>query len=531
MTNSISSVPAVQLRLVALVRVSTLGQADKDKTGIPRQYEANEKTRLRINGYWVRPPFELKDVSGSDVLETSEFKELIGMMKSRQLDGVVVEEFTRLCRPGTYYEYVLLQYFKDNNVTLYTRDGQIDLNKASENLMAGISAAIAGYDKIIIKGRLNAGKERRRKEGKLPDNIRTLPLFVTYDRATESWSYNDHLPKVMHCVEMVEKGQTLRECGKKIGVGHKTLGNQLRNKLLIGIREYRHKAGEEKYRSRNGRQASRKKVLRPIEDIISVKVIEKSAMSVERFARLQKLLSERHSKWVSSRAQYSDDWLNGILACGCCGQKMNLFRGKWQKSQPSRKDRYFCRSQLHSSRNTYERCQNLRHLRAEVERDVLGFVRANLCSAEHLESLVSACIKNDGAADNSNDQIKSLQNLIAEAKKEKDRFLTLFGKGGFSEEDLSKKVNPLNVAIRLDSTLLEDLKRRQVMLADTFDPKTVENIVALFSEFEFLAPTEKHRVLSLCLPKIRYVSGQGVVGASLNGSVGSELGTPSMTAP
>ena len=144
--------------------------------------------------------------------------------------------------------------------------------------------------------------------------------------------------------------------------------------------------------------------------------------------------------------------------------------------------------------------------------------------------MIAKCIKNEKGEAELENQIRKIKNIVSSARKEKERLLALYSKGLYSDEELDDKVTPINEQLRHDISLLADLQRKLGMLATTFDARTVENIVSLFSEFEFLAPSEKRRVLSICLPKIRYVGGKGVTEADLNGSVISALGTPNMRA-
>lgn len=508
------------LRLIGIVRVSTMGQAAEDKTGIPRQHQSIESTRKRVDGVWIKPPIELKDVSGADVLQTPEYQELISMMKRGEVDGVVVEEFTRLCRPGTYYDFIILQHFKDNGVILFTRDGFMDLNKDMDNMNAGFQALVAGNERNLIKRRLIAGKEKKRRDGELPDSKVTIPSFVSYDKATKKWSYNEFLPKVIKCIEIIEGGGTYRDCERAVGIKHETIAKMLRNRMLVGIREHTFKRGDIRYKSKNGRQSDRKKVPRKREEVITVKVIDPPAITEQRFGNLQNILDKRRQEWRTKRTKATDDWLNGILHCGVCGQKMYLFRGEWEKNK--KKDRYFCRSQSHSFKDICPRCKNIRCDRDVVERDVLGFIEVNLCHPKYLESLVLDYIKADRNTERLKADIEKIKKTIQESQKERDRFLSLFGKGLLEENELSSRIGKINNQLKKDQALELELESKVKYLDQSFDEATIQNIVTTFKEFPFLPASDKNKVLMLCMPKIRYIGGQGVSGATISGVVNCE---------
>src|SRR5205807_5176982 len=103
---------------IELIRVSTEGQAAEDRAGIPAQRSANARTAAQYGLNVVRT-IEISDVSGAAVLRAPEIQEMLRLIESPQIHGVVAKEFSRLMRPENFADYVLLQAFADTKTILY----------------------------------------------------------------------------------------------------------------------------------------------------------------------------------------------------------------------------------------------------------------------------------------------------------------------------------------------------------------------------------------------------------------------------
>jgi len=60
-------------------------------------------------------------VSGASVLLAPEMQELMRLMQSPSIDGVVAREFSRLMRPENFADYALLQVFSDSKTSYIFR--------------------------------------------------------------------------------------------------------------------------------------------------------------------------------------------------------------------------------------------------------------------------------------------------------------------------------------------------------------------------------------------------------------------------
>ncbi len=153
--------------VVELIRVSTRQQAGEDRAGIPAQREVNRRTARSYKLHIVRS-IEIVDVSGASVLRSPEMQELLRLMESPDIHGVVTKEFSRLIRPENFTDYALLQHFIDTETILYLPDGPLDLASKSGRLLGTIRAAIAGLERREILERMNDGKEAMRRLENMP---------------------------------------------------------------------------------------------------------------------------------------------------------------------------------------------------------------------------------------------------------------------------------------------------------------------------------------------------------------------------
>jgi DNA invertase Pin-like site-specific DNA recombinase len=109
-------------------------------------------------------------------------QEMMRLMVSPEIHGVVAREFSRLMRPENFSDYALLQAFADTKTVLYLPDGPIDLSSKSGRLMGTLRAAMAGLERTEILERIWTAKEEKRRAGKMPQSEITLPFGVGYDR-------------------------------------------------------------------------------------------------------------------------------------------------------------------------------------------------------------------------------------------------------------------------------------------------------------------------------------------------------------
>src|SRR5271167_4924258 len=77
-------------RVIQLLRVSTERQAADDKAGLPAQRAINQRTAVTYGLEIVRT-IEMSDVSGTAVLRAPEMQELLRLIESPDIHGVIIE--------------------------------------------------------------------------------------------------------------------------------------------------------------------------------------------------------------------------------------------------------------------------------------------------------------------------------------------------------------------------------------------------------------------------------------------------------
>src|ERR1700733_6930605 len=145
-------------KVIELIRVSTEEQAADDRASIPAQREANKRTVVQY-GLTVVRSIEFSDVSGASVLQAPEIQELIRLIQSPDIHGVVTREFSRLMRPDDLGDYGLLQVFVNTKTVLFLADGAIVLASKHGKLLGVFKAAMAGADRTESLERIWTAKE------------------------------------------------------------------------------------------------------------------------------------------------------------------------------------------------------------------------------------------------------------------------------------------------------------------------------------------------------------------------------------
>jgi hypothetical protein len=104
-----------------------------------------------------------------------------------------------------------------------------------------------------------------------------------------------------------------------------------------------------RYRNANGRQADRRKISRPPEEIIRIRVIDEPLISEEDFQTVQRMMNIKQSKHWRARDERERHRFtyNGFLTCSNCGEVIH--------TALARRDYYACkgRRNLHTCSTGY----------------------------------------------------------------------------------------------------------------------------------------------------------------------------------
>ena len=485
-------------RVIELVRVSTERQADEDRAGIPAQREANRRT-ARAYGLEIARTIEIVDVSGTSVLMSSEMQELMRLMDSPDIHGVVAKEFSRLFRPEKFTDYALLQAFIDTNTVLYLPDGPIDLASKSGRLLGTIRAAIAGLERREILDRMQDAKEAMRRAGKHAGGSTNLPYGTGYS-AERGWFYTVEAQKVKEAFAIFLSGQTSYALiGQKLHIARTSARFILQNPIYTGWRVYDQKrdpSASGYVPGPNGRQGYRRKIDRTDDDVIRIRVLD-PIVSEEEFRKVQDLIDLKRRKHWRVRFEAPNRYTyNGFLVCADCE---NLLY-----THSSKHDFYVCKTQNTRERRRREAeglapCGNRYMLRAKLESKIDCLLGEKLRERGFLGHAMDAYKSQLEQSSNQHTVDEaSIAAKLVELKAKKLRVLDAFIEGFVDKFERDRKLTDIQCDV--------DTYERMLLEAGLERPSTVadlEEVLEPFSEWEFLERQDKRALLAMICPEIK----------------------------
>jgi hypothetical protein len=255
---------------------------------------------------------------------------------------------------------------------------------------------------------------------------------------------------------------------------------------------YTHKRGPEKYDRTDGKQADRKKVLRPTP--LRVKLNLDPLINEEDFQRAQAILERTNKAWKNSRSTDSRFEAIGLLTC-VCGEKMYSVSGK--RNGTKRRDYYRCK--------TSHRGNGCGHKHAErnaTHHTINSFVQEYLASPATLTTLLQNASKQQPMQDNSNavSEINRLQAAQA-------RLLHLAVQGLFPQEQLAKEAKHLESQLAAWQGLLTNA----VTTNAQHDPEGIAaiatQIAGVLTEFAYLTSRQRKQLLNQLFATIELDNG------------------------
>ena len=519
--------------VIELIRVSTEQQAGEDRAGIPAQREVNRRTVKTYDLRVVRS-IAIVDVSGTAVLSSPEMQELLRLMESCDIHGVVTKEFSRLIRPEKFTDYALLQHFIDTNTILYLPDGPIDLGSKTGRFLGTIRAAMAGMERREILERMQDAKESMRKAGKHPGGSLSLPYGVGYSPKT-GWHYTAEAAKVVEAFSLFLGGTaSYTDIALRLNIPRTNVRIILQNPIYTGWRVYDQKrdASPQGYVPRpGGRQGYRRKVKRCPDEVIRVKVLE-GLVSRQEFARVQQLIELkckmhwRGRKDVPHRYTY-----NGFLICGDCSSLLY--------THTSMHEFYQCKSRHPRERRRREAlamgpCTNRYMLRKKLEPKIDQLLGEKLREPSFLERVLTTYNENcGGGLSPVAIERTALVAKMEVLKERKQRILDTFFEGVIDKSERDIRLAEVD----------RDNEAYQRLLIDTVKPspslalQDLQACLEPFAEWEYLDRDDKRTLLALLCPQIsvsRYTVksiGLNLVGIFPSGDDGDRLKTVRSPSP
>ena len=485
-------------KVIELVRVSTEGQAAEDRAGIPAQKAANRRTAAQYDLEIVHT-VEFIDVSGAAVLLTPEMQELLCLIKSREIGGVVAKEFSRLMRPENFADYTLLQEFADTGTILYLPEGPIDFRSKIGRLFGTLRAAIAGLERTEILERVWSAKEEKRRAGKNPQSDITLPFGVGYDAKEGRWFYKPEAEKVREAFRLFLSGETsYTKVGCQVGIDPFNLRIILRNPIYTGWRvidKKRDMSPGAKRVKPGGRQGDRPKIARAADEVIRVKVLE-PLVNEEDFRRAQQIMDlKKLNHWRLRPEEERRFTYSGFLKCGLCG---NLIYTHVRKSDGW----YMCKSrtkaerQLRESKNLAS-CTNpyMRREQLECCLDQLFFDR--LTDREFVDQIASEYFARS-ASSIGRVEILRLRQARERLEEKRKRVLEAYFDNLIDRTARDKRLSEIEIEVRFYENML--LKAQPA--AQGVSAEELAEIFMPFHEWKFLSRLEKRCILQTVAPEI-----------------------------
>jgi DNA invertase Pin-like site-specific DNA recombinase len=486
-------------RVIELVRVSTEQQAGEDRAGIPAQREINRRT-ARAYGLTIVKSIEIIDVSGTAVLRSPQMQELLRIMESPDIHGVVTKEFSRLMRPEKFTDYALLQQFIDTGTVLYLPDGPIDLASKSGRLLGTIRAALAGLERREIIERMNDAKESMRRAGKHPGGESSLPYGVTYSPKT-GWSYTADAEKVRTAFRLFLSGETsYTVLSRKLIIPRTNVRFILENPIYTGWRVYREKRDPSNagyVGGPGGRQGYRRKIERAPDDMIRVQVLD-AIVSEADFNCIQQIIRLKKEKHWRSYAETPNRYTyNGFLTCGDCASPLYTHTAK--------DEFYVCKS-----RNTREarlrgarglvRCSNPYMLRKKLEPKIDYLLGEKLREPEFLSRVVDELNAGIRKSVSTAPERGIIDGKLASLEAKRQRILEAFFDGAIDKQERDSRAAQVDAELSAFRKILLDTTPAASCMRT--EPK-IEEILEPFAEWKFLGRHDKRALLAMLCPEIR----------------------------
>jgi hypothetical protein len=513
-------------RVIRLLRVSDIDQANDDKHGIPRQRSACIVAE-RVHDLEMIREVVVIDVSGRHVHDDPQFQGIFADLMSGAADGISLAEQSRLVRPEFPSDFAIFDYFMKYKRVIFTPGDRIDFNTKGGWYSGLIGGIIAGDELKTLYDRLVGAKQELRDEGKHAGGDHMLPRYVKFVRVRNPQNYRkiesskfeygpqSEVDKILHAATLVEGQTSWEDAARAVGMTGTGLKRALQNPILIGIRRYGWKCtGEEYYpEGRNGEKRKKRRKMVEMtkpQDVIIPELIGKNAlMTQERFDRLQEIIAARKSSWMKSKlknAGRARHLAPGITYCEC-GLKMYPRYG----SRKSECDYYSCKSRHKGGPG----CGRPGVIRNDLDFTIREMLIPQLRMADFLLEVLAIHEQSHASTQRGIEEAKRDAELAA-VKAERQDAIDLRLKKIITDEDLKQRLAGYDQQIRI----LELAAKSPV--ADEFNPSNyVEGVSEYFADFAELQFSEQRDMLRRAVATIMIQAGAIVSVTLLGGWLGS----------
>jgi site-specific DNA recombinase len=506
-------------KVIELIRVSTSEQAAEDRASIPAQRAANRKTAAAF-GLTIIKSIEMSDVSGTAVLRAPEMQDLLRLIESPDIEGVVVREFSRVMRPDNFGDYVLFQVFQDTGTLLYLPDGPLDFNSKTGKLVAGLRAIISGNELSEIRERVWTAKEEMRREGKHVNGAIALPLGVGYSKE-KGFFFTPESEMVRDAFRRLLSGETsYTALGKRLGFTPQGMRAVFTNPIYTGWRVYdkkRNMASSAKRYAAGGRQGDRPKILRDPDEVIRVKVISDPLVTEAEFLRAQEIVKlKRANNWRHRSGGVKPHFTyNGFLLCSECGSILygkNATGGTGNGRRLATCFYYGCRRRFRG-----QQCMTPFMQRDRLEEKLDGIFTERLTNRDFLTALLRD-LDEKSETSTSHSRMARLQAEVTNLRAKRVRVLDAYFEAVLTRADRDTRLAEIDMRMKsTEELLLREAPVQKVSL------RALMTALAPLYEWRFMNRESKRRILAVTVPEIRvsnyHVEGVAVSTSALCGDV------------
>ncbi len=481
-------------KAIELIRVSTEAQAADDRGGIPAQRAANRRT-AEVYGLEIVRTFELADVSGAKILASPEMQELLNLIESPEIVGVVAREFSRLMRPEDLGDFAILQRFIETRTSLFLPDGEIDLRSKSGKLFGVLRAAMAGFEREEIRERMESGKEAIRRAGRHAGGWTSLPYGVTWTKQG-GWAYAPEAEKVKEAFRQVlTTSRAYAEIAAELGMPRTNLRCILQNPIWTGWRVYdqrRDMTTSGYIAAENGRQGYRKKIKRVNTDIVRVKVLP-GIISESDFQRVQEILCDRAAKQRQVRESHAPLYeFNGFMACALCGNPLYTHTAN---------DRYYiCKSNSPRARKKGCSCRNPYILASKTEPKVTEVLTRYIQSREMIAKIAELYLENQQKPSGvAGVDVEASKALISSLQSKRERVMDAFFDGSITKPERDKRLKSIDGEISMAAAMIEGATKASPARVSA---EELAAVLEVFAGFRFLSRSQKRGLLQAARTRV-----------------------------
>lgn len=463
-------------KVLPLVRVSTKGQGNEDRGGIPRQLEDVQEYCSEFN---LEPVDTLElHVSGAYVQDSPDFVKMLGRLSDPSISGVVVATIDRFFRPASFEAYHLtLTPFVRNKKLLFCDKGSIDPSTPEGMAIIFAAGQEANNERLKIRKRTVRGKERNRLNP--AKNTDRPPKGVTFHDGI--FAYGPESVRVKEAFYRVVKGETLAGITRDLKfTSQQALRYTLQSHMWIGV----------KAALRNCEGGIRRKRESPV--LTETNLAKTPLVPRAIFDQVQDILKQRTVTW-SQQKSHDNEFLGSNLLYCKCGLKLYTIAPK--KGTP--KAYYYCKS---NSKNPLKPCGNPMIRADKADLQITWSILSSLADEEFCYRKAIESLSTEQAEANLR-EIKTQEKALKDIERKMANAEEMAADRGYTET-----TKRLLAALDAQTTATKaSLRKLRSEAPAPVDPRVVaKELRSKFFDFRRLPKAEQKALLAKYVPYISF---------------------------